>query len=190
MRIGSPLIALLLLLSSVVSSASGDSLDEIRQRGTLRWGGDASGGGPYIYQGADGKLVGFEWELAEYLARELGVRPEYVNWEWENLPLILDTHKIDLVLNGFEWSEEREQLWASTNPYYVYKLQLMARADDDSIKSWDDLRAKPGEPRKKVGVLQGAASERVFGVAFRRFDRTQEVSRDHQRDGPRRAGAA
>ena len=166
MRIDSPLIALLLLLSSVVSAASGDSLDEIRQRGTLRWGGDASGGGPYIYQGAHGKLVGFEWELAEYLARELGVQPEYVNWEWENLPLILDTHKIDLVLNGFEWSEEREQLWASTNPYYVYKLQLMARADDESIKTWDDLRAKPGELRKKVGVLQGAASERYLESRF------------------------
>src|SRR5215203_5058327 len=135
-------LVILLLIITCCAPASGDTLDQIRQRGTLRWGGDASGGGPYIYQGPDGKLVGFEWELAGYIARELGVRPEYVNWEWENLPLILDSGKIDLVLNGFEWSEEREQLWTSTVPYYLYKLQLMSRSDDKSINSWDDLRSK------------------------------------------------
>ena len=137
-----------------------DTLDQIRERGTLRWGGDASGGGPYIYQGPDNQLTGFEFELAEYLAAKLGVRSEFVAWEWEMLPQILDRGTIDVVLNGYEWSAEREQLWSSTIPYYIYKLQLLARKDDDSIRSWDDLVAKPGEPRKRVGVLQGSAAER------------------------------
>ncbi len=150
----------------VVAIASAGTLDEIRQRGTLRWGGDASGGGPYIYQGRHGKLVGFEYELAEYLARELGVGSEYVNWEWEMLPQILDRGTIDVVLNGYEWSEEREHLWSSTIPYYIYKLQLMARADHGAIKDWDDLTAKPGEPRKEVGVLQGSAAERYVESRF------------------------
>ena len=132
----------------------------------LRWGGDASGGGPYIYQGPENRLVGFEYELVADLARRIGAQPEYVNWEWENLPLILDGKKIDLVLNGFEWSEERERLWSSTIPYYVYKLQLMARTNDGSIKDWDDLRAQPGQLRKRVGVLQGAASERYLESRF------------------------
>jgi polar amino acid transport system substrate-binding protein len=156
--------AAFLTVLSVPSAA--DTLEEVKARGTLRWGGDASGGGPYIYQGPDGKLVGFEYELMDYLAKQLGVRPEYVNWEWENLPLILDRNKIDLVLNGFEWSEEREQLWASTIPYYIYKLQLMARSDDPSVRRWDDLRAKPGESRKRVGVLQGATSQRYLESRF------------------------
>src|SRR5262245_53646118 len=91
-----------------------DALDDIRQRGALRWGGDSSGGGPYIYQGDDGQLVGFEVDLAQYLADSLGVRSEYVNWEWEMLPQILDRGSIDLVLNGYEWTEDRQQMWAST----------------------------------------------------------------------------
>jgi polar amino acid transport system substrate-binding protein len=146
--------------------AAADALDGIRERGALRWGGDASGGGPYIYQAADGKLTGFEYDLAEYLAKSLGVKSEYVNWEWEMLPQILDRGTIDVVLNGYEWSEEREQQWDSTIPYYAYKLQLMARADDGSIQTWDDLRAKPGEPRKSVGVLQGSAAERYVEAQF------------------------
>jgi polar amino acid transport system substrate-binding protein len=146
----------------LATAARADMLDKVRERGTLRWGGDASGGGPYIYQGPDNKLVGFEYELAEYLAAQIGVKPEYVNWEWEMLPQILDRGTIDVVLNGFEWSEERERSWSSTVPYYIYKLQLMARANDASITNWEDLRAKPGQPRKRVGVLQGAAAERYL----------------------------
>src|SRR4051794_22963673 len=139
----------------LAAAAPAETLDKIRERGTLRWGGDASGGGSYIPQGPDNKLVGFGDEVAEYLAAPIGVKPEYVNWEWEMLPQILERNTIDVVLNGFEWSEERERSWSSTIPYYIYKLQLMARTNDASITNWDDLRVKPGEPRKRVGVLQG-----------------------------------
>lgn len=149
-----------------VPHAFADTLGDIQQRGSLRWGGDASGGGPYIYQGPQNKLVGFEYELVEYLAQQLGLRGEYINWEWENLPLILDRGSIDLVLNGFEWSAEREQLWSSTIPYYIYKLQLLARSNDNSIQDWDDLTATPGRQRKRIGVLQGSAAERYVESRF------------------------
>ena len=140
-------VLLLIMLNPCVRA---DTLEDIARRGALRWGGDASGGGPYIFQGPDNQLTGFEFELAQYLAERLGVSAEYVNWEWEMLPQILDRGTIDVVLNGYEWSAEREQLWSSTVPYYIYKLQLLARNDDDSINSWDDLRAESGEPRKRV----------------------------------------
>jgi polar amino acid transport system substrate-binding protein len=149
-----------------MASAAADALDKIAERGALRWGGDASGGGPYIFQGADNQLTGFEFELAQYLADALGVRSEYVNWEWEMLPQILDRGAIDVVLNGYEWSEEREQLWSSTIPYYRYKLQLLTRAGDESIRSWEDLRVEPGQPLKSVGVLQGSAAERYVERRF------------------------
>jgi polar amino acid transport system substrate-binding protein len=154
-----------IFVSATCQSLSG-TLDEIRERGTLRWGGDASGGGPYIYEGKENKLTGFEYELAEYLASQLGVQSEFVQWEWEMLPHILERGTVDVVLNGYEWSEERERAMASTIPYYIYKLQLMARSDDSSIKDWEDLRAKAGEPRKQVGVLQGSAAQRYIEKRF------------------------
>lgn len=156
-------------LSSVLSTAAclaAEDSNHAADLPVLRWGGDASGGGPYIYQGSDNQLVGFEYELVDYLAQQMGMRPEYVCWEWENLPQILNLGKIDVVLNGFEWSAEREKLWSSTIPYYIYTLQLMTRTNDASIKSWDDLRAAQGQPRKRVGVLQGAASERYLESRF------------------------
>jgi polar amino acid transport system substrate-binding protein len=155
------------LTAALSAPAWAEALDEVRARGALRWGGDASGGGPYIYQGDDGQLTGFEFELAAYLAEQLGVRAEYVNWEWENLPLYLDGGHIDVVLNGYEWSEERERLWASTIPYYIYELELLARADDAGLRAWDDLRKPRNDgARRRVGVLQGSAAERYVEAEF------------------------
>lgn len=154
------------IIVSTAGQAPAASLDEIRQRGTLRWGGDASGGGPYIYEGDENRLTGFEFDLAAYLAKQLGVQPQFVQWEWEMLPHILERGTVDVVLNGYEWSEERERAMASTIPYYIYKLQLLTRSDDASIKDWDDLRAKPGEKRKQVGVLQGSAAQRYMEKRF------------------------
>jgi polar amino acid transport system substrate-binding protein len=155
------------IVASLAPPAAADALADVKARGALRWGGDASGGGPYIYQGDDNQLTGFEFELAEYLASSLGVRSEYVNWEWEMLPQILDRGTIDVVLNGYEWSAEREQLWSSTIPYYIYELQLLAREGDAAIGAWDDLRQLGTDgQRKRVGVLQGSAAERYVEQEF------------------------
>jgi polar amino acid transport system substrate-binding protein len=131
----------------------------------LRWGGDRTGGGPYIYKDRQGNLVGFEVELADYLGRELGRRAEFVQGPWDKLPDRMDRGDSDIVLNGYEWSRERERKWSSTIPYYIYRVVLLARKDDDSLRSWDDLRASAGR-RRKVGVLSGSAAHRYLEEHF------------------------
>jgi polar amino acid transport system substrate-binding protein len=138
-------------------------------RRPLRWGGDSSGGGPYIIEKPGGAITGFEVELADYLARELGRKPEFVQGTWPQLPDLLGRGDIDLVLNGYEWSPALERRFASTIPYYVYKLQLIAHKDGP-VRSWDDL------PGKNVGVLKGSAADRYleqrYGnrIGLRAFD--------------------
>jgi len=167
LRLASSLI-FLGLLSALTVKASADTLGEIQKRGVLRWGGDQSGGAPYVFQEPDGKLTGFEFDLAEALARRLGVRSEFVQGQWDKLPDLLDRGDIDMVLNGYEWSPEHEKGHASTVPYYIYKLQLLARKADASIGSWDDLRGleKAGHARKRVGVLMASAAEHYMEKNF------------------------
>jgi polar amino acid transport system substrate-binding protein len=133
---------------------------------TLRWGGDRSGGGPYIYTSKSGELVGFEAELAAHLAGELGLSDRFVQGPWDKLPDRLTRGDIDIVLNGYEWTSERESKWSSTIPYYIYRLQLLARIDDDRIRSWDDLHEKPGRPPLRIGVLAGSAAQRYVKKTF------------------------
>ena len=99
----------------------------IRARGHLIWGGDAEGGGPYVYPdpASPRKVVGFEVDLAEALAAELGVTAQFFQAPWDDLPSLLETGQIDVILNGYELTPARAARMASTSPYYVYRLDLL-----------------------------------------------------------------
>lgn len=148
------------LLPSTRRIARADALDEVRQRGRLIWGADQEGGGPYVYPDLENPdhLVGFEVDLAELIARSIGVQAEFFQADWNTLPEFLQKGTIDIILNGYEWTANRAARMLSSRPYYIYELQLMARQEDDSIQSWQDLRPRPGKPKRQVSVLGGSAA--------------------------------
>jgi polar amino acid transport system substrate-binding protein len=136
-----------------------DAFSSVKQRGELLWGGDQEGGGPYVFPRDDdpARVTGFEVELAEALGRYLGVRPRFSQGAWDKMPELLRSGKVDVVLNGYEWTPVRAEAMECTIPYYVYGLQLLSRRDGP-IDSWEALRAA-GPRRRKVGVLTGTAAE-------------------------------
>jgi polar amino acid transport system substrate-binding protein len=185
-----PFLFLLVSLRALPAGAEPAPEPELR---ALRWGADATGGGPYVFEGEGGALVGFEVDLAKHLAGKLGLESRYVYGDWGKLPYLLDRGEIDIVLNGYEWSSEREEKWPSTVPYYAYRLSLIARKDDGSIQSFADLRRAPaaGGKKKRVGVLGGSAAERyvaaelgdaVESLPFADVTRTMQLVRDGQLD--------
>ncbi len=156
------------LLAAVVWVAAAGSATA--QTPALRWGGDKNGGAPYIFEDADGKLVGFEVEFAAYLAAELGRTPVFVQNQWDNLPDLLKRGTdLDVVLNGYEFSPDRHADTPTTVPYYVYSLRLIVAAGNEDVASWADLGRQKKRPT--VGVLRGSASERF--VQTRYGDRVQ-----------------
>lgn len=149
-------------LCAALAPARADDLDDVKLRGVLRWGGDQEGGGPYVYpsEADPDVVVGFEVELADAIARHLGVTAEFVQADWDSMPDMLRAGKIDVMLNGYEWTPVRAEAMQPSMPYYVYGLQLLARKDDATIAAWEDLAepASSGEKRK-LGALVGSAAE-------------------------------
>ena len=135
-----------------VTSVADDGLDQIRLRGTVVWGADQEGGGPFIYPDPDDptRLIGFEVELAQLIAEHLGVTAVFSQGQWDKLPDLLDRGDIDLVLNGYEWTSNRGERYGLSIPYYIYELQLLGRATDDSLTSWDDLLKPVAHGRRRV----------------------------------------
>ncbi|AWM40037.1 L-cystine transport system permease protein TcyB [Gemmata obscuriglobus] len=129
----------------------------------LRWGTDPTGGAPFVYKEGDA-FVGFEVELADYLARELGRTSKMVPGDWDKLPELLGKppaeNGIDIVLNGYELREDLEKDYPSTVPYYVYKLALVVHKDNaNTIAGWADLgRENDGGGKRSVGVLGGSVA--------------------------------
>jgi len=112
--------------------------------------------------------MGFEVELADRIAAHLGVRAEFRQGDWDTMPDLLKAQKVDVILNGYEWTPARAELMEASIPYYVYGLQLLARKDDASIGSWKDLAARsPSGAKRRVGVLAGSAADDYATAALR-----------------------
>ncbi|MEZ6127411.1 MAG: ABC transporter substrate-binding protein/permease [Planctomycetaceae bacterium] len=158
------------LLSAILSGAcvafsdsirADDALDAIRSRGTLVWGADQEGGGPFVYPEPDDptRLAGFEVELARLIADDLGVTAVFAQGQWDKLPDLMDRGDIDIVLNGYEWTPSRAGRYGLSIPYYIYELQLLGRTNDDSLTSWQDLLVPVNGRPRKVSVLGGTAAQ-------------------------------
>ena len=86
MKFNSKLILIIAFITSILFSnmlMQAAPLDD----GVLRWAADAEGNVPYIFPDPKkpSNIIGFEVDLANALAKELGVKPEFVQNQWDGL---------------------------------------------------------------------------------------------------------
>ncbi len=145
------------MLGLLLLSCGGEresALDRMRRSGVLRWGGDVQGGEPYVFEdpSSPGRLIGFEVEVADAVARELGVRAEFVQNDWSNLVPSLERGSFDVVMNGLEVTPARADTVLFTRPYFIFSAQLVTRRDDPTASSLDALEGR------RVGTLASSFS--------------------------------
>ncbi len=137
----------------------------------LRWAADSEGGAPYIFKDPEdpNRLVGFEVDLARALEVELGRRIEFVQYQFSQLVPGLKRGDFDFAMNGLEVTPDRARAVRFTRPYYVYSLQLVARAEESRFGGLEGCRAAGGT----VGTLEDTAAERLldaWGIRKRVYD--------------------
>ena len=148
-----------LAASSAASAAADDSLARIRERGEIRWGADAQGGAPYVFQDPmdPNHMIGFEVDLASALAERLGVRARPVQGQWDLLLDLLARGDFDVALNGIEVADEKRRVCALSRPYYVAPERLTIRRGDAAAPR--SLAALAG---RRVGTLPASLAERIL----------------------------
>jgi polar amino acid transport system substrate-binding protein len=159
LRIFSLLLGLgLLFYWAAPSQSKPGALGEIRERGYLLWGSDAEGGAPYIFPDPKdpSRLIGFEVDLADAIARELGVRAKQSQNAWDSLVPGLMRGDYDIAMNGIEITPLREREVLFSIPYYIYTEQLVVRKEETGIRGVDDLKGK------KVGTLSGTVAQDIL----------------------------
>ena len=142
----------------------------------LVWGGDAQGGGPYIFEDPahPDQHIGYDIELADALAARLGTHAQFFQAAWEALPQFLESRHIDVITNGYEWTAERAAHMRASVPYYVYGVRMMVKRDDPRIRDWRDLATPPPGRKWRAAVLGDSAGE--FHLQ-RAFAETVEITR-------------
>jgi polar amino acid transport system substrate-binding protein len=148
-----PFLSLAMLLGMVRGS--------LAQPKPLTWAADAEGGAPYIFKDPDNpkENIGFEVDLAKALARELGRPIEFKQVEFDSLIPGLMRGDFDFAMNGLEITPERKGQVGFSRPYYVYKLQLVARDDENRFKS---LRGLADRKDITVATLEATAASRLL----------------------------
>jgi polar amino acid transport system substrate-binding protein len=147
-------------------------MDAIQSRGVLLWGCDIAGGAPlaFVDPGNPEKLLGFEVDIADAVAKDLGVVARVVQTDWDSLVPGLERGNYDLAMNGLEITPERERRVLMSRPYYAYTLQLVVRKDEQRIRSIADLRGK------SVGTMAGTSADALLknigGVDIRSYAQT------------------
>ena len=129
----------------------------VQARGEIGWGGDLQGGEPYVYESPTqpGVIIGFEVDIAEALARELGVRAKFHQNDWSNLIPSLERADFDIVLNGLEDTPARRARLRLSRPYFVYGETLAVRPGS-SLHSLDELAGK------RVGTLNQTVAQELL----------------------------
>jgi polar amino acid transport system substrate-binding protein len=137
------------------------ALERLHRSGVLRWGGDIQGGEPYVFEDPQrpGVLTGFEVELADALARELGVRAKFVQNDWSTLVPSLERGTFDMAMNGLEVTPARAERILFSRPYYLFSEQLVARRGDGRVRDLGSLRGL------RVGTLANSLAWDLLATA-------------------------
>ena len=155
-RLTLPHLFLLLLVACFAGQAAASStLARIQERGSLILG--TSGNMPSMSQvDADGKVTGFDIDLARVMAGMMSVKLETRVMPFSDLLPALEKGDVDMVISNLTITPARNLRAAFVGPYMVSgkcivtKDEAMAKADEST-----DLNT----PDTRLAVLGGSTSE-------------------------------
>lgn len=94
---------------------------------------------------ADGTFSGFDVDVATYVARELGYKPDRIEFKQvysNDRELLINYNEVEFVAASYSISDKRKEQVDFAGPYFVAHQDLMVRADDRSITKAQDLNSK------------------------------------------------
>ncbi|QCO18554.1 glutamine ABC transporter substrate-binding protein (plasmid) [Azospirillum brasilense] len=127
---------------SVPARAEDAVIASIKQSGTFRVGVDATFA-PFEFS-QDGKKTGFDIELVEAIAKELGATKgvEWVDIDFKGLIPGLMANRFDMIASAMYITEERRKVVAFSDTYYPGGLVIMVKANNSAVKGPADLEGK------------------------------------------------
>jgi glutamate transport system substrate-binding protein len=93
----------------------------------------------------DGTVVGFDVDVAKYIANQLGVPASGITWKEArsaNRESFLQQGQVDMVVATYSINDDRKKKVTFGGPYYIAHQDTLIRADDSSITSLDTLAGK------------------------------------------------
>ena len=115
---------------------------------------------PFSEVGPDGKLKGFDIDIALALCAEMKAECTLVQQEWDGIIPALQSRKFDAIVASMAITEERLKVVNFTNKYYNTPSRLVAKAGAGLEASAAGLKGK------RIGVQRSTIQDRFVTATF------------------------
>ena len=119
----------------------------------------------------DNKRFGFEPELAQAIAKEMGEELQWVFLKWADFSTYLLSGKADAILCGSAITSDREKQFLYSRPYAYFNESVLIRSED-RFEKIEDFKGRV------LGAIRGstnmALAQQWKGCQYRAFDGTSD----------------
>ena len=140
------------LIFGFCGMASAGTLDDIAKRGELRVACQTQGA-PFSFVDRNGKRTGSSVELCDLIAKEMGVKVKYLNYDWDGLIPALLSKKADMLAADMTPTLKRAMKIAFPDPY-MYTGSVVFVKQDSPIKTLKDIKTET-----EIAVLLGSTGQ-------------------------------
>lgn len=177
-----PGAALVLALALFSSPAPADALDDILARGSLRVG--VAEFTPWTIRTRSGELVGFDIDVAEKVAADMGVSPDIRVYEWQDIIPALQEGEIDVIIGGMAITPERALKVNFSRPLAITGVSLATNTEKTrNVGSLDELDNENVVVTVVAETLSESVARTLFGNATLLVRATGEEAEDDVLEG-------
>ncbi|MEE9445860.1 MAG: lysine/arginine/ornithine ABC transporter substrate-binding protein [Cocleimonas sp.] len=133
---------------------------------------------PFSQTAKDGKLEGFDIDIAHALCSNMKVKCELVKQDWDGIIPALLAKKYDAIIASMSMTDERKEKVAFSNRYYQSPARFITKKGAGVTISAEGLKGK------SVGVQRGTVSDKFVtgtfgeGVDIKRYGTQEEAYLD------------
>jgi len=149
--------------------AAESAIEQIAKRGVIKVGMDVFV--PWAMKDKKGELIGFEIDMAKKLAKDMGLKIEFIPTKWSGIIPALITGKFDVLIGGMTITTQRNLKINFTRPYYYTEQGLMAHKKKAAGFKVSDFNSPDVTIAARLGSTAAVAAKQQFPKAkLRLFD--------------------
>jgi len=127
---------------------------------------------PFSQVGTDGKLIGFDIDIANALCEQMKAQCTMVQQEFDGLIPSLQARKIDAVIASMSITEERQKVVDFTDKYYRTPARFVAKKNSGLTVTAAGLKGK------RVGVQRTTTHDRFATDTFKESEIVRYAKQD------------
>lgn len=144
--------------------AAASVIEEIKKRGVLRVG--LSTFVPWVMRSKSGDLIGFEIDIVNQLAQDMGWKAEFLPTAWDGIIPALLTGKFDVIISSMAVTAQRLLSVNFTDPYSSSGLQIVANREvAKGLATYESFNRANVTLTARRGTPAGTAQQQVMPKA-------------------------